>query len=296
MRAPLLVTTLTLATSLALASGCARTSPAADAELAQATPWLFANFEGDATEIAEVLRAIEDKTYLTVELDGNEVDRSFEQDMLTLEQLSDIEHPNAGLDGMVGMSVAYLSGFEGGPHAEIVMMDSQVPVEPYSPDKYDRTFVEGESCWLDRGCETIRTENDLIKKNFLMEVPYVFFKDFRWIDISEGDDPRWAVIARSYMKESATGEGGDATIVQSYSIEYTIPRDGRGFRLDDAPEGSEIAVDSQGEGTLRLQSLWTETRFESISVGEDLVKGTVRGGIDKNYDAADDFLAEQAEE
>ncbi len=291
MRAPLMLT------SLFLLVGCARTSPAADAELADAMPWLFANFEGDADEVAEVLRAIETKTYVTLEMgSGDELKRSLEQNPLTEEQLADIEHPDAGLDGIVSMTVAHLSPYQGQPHAEIVMLDSQVPVEPYSPDKYDRALLSGDDCWLDRGCETIYTENDLIKKNFLMEVPYLFYKDFRWIDISEDDEPRWAVIARSYMKESATGDGGNATIVQSYSIEYTIERDGRGFLAADAPEGVVVETDSQGEGTLRMQALWTETTFENINVGEDMVKGTVRGGIAKNYESADEYLEEKGEE
>lgn len=278
--------------------GCARTSPAADAELNDALPWLLANFDGDSEEIAEVLLAMEAKTYLTLDLDGSEPDRSVEQSGLTEEHLANIEHPGVPLDTMAAMTVGHLSPFQGDDHAGIVLMPNQVPVEPYSPDKYDRSFLEGEDCWLTRGCETIRTENDLIKKNALMQVGYVFNKDFRWINLADDDDPRWAVIGLSYMKESATGDGGKATIVQSYSIEYTIPRDGRGFLLADVelPEDSVADYDSDGEGTLRMQALWTETTFTNFTPGENMVKGTVRGGIIDNYDAADEFLAEQAGE
>lgn len=288
-----------LVLSALVASGCSRTSPAADAELNEALPWLFANFEGDPDEIAEVLLAIEQKTYLTLDLDGNELDRSVEQANLTPEELADIPTPGAPLDGMVAMTVAHLSPYPGDQHADIVLMPDQVPVEPYSPDKYDRVFLEGEDCWLDRACETIRTENDLIKTNLLMTVPYVFYKDFRWINVGDEDDPRWATIARSYMPESATGDGGKATIVQSYSIEYTLPRDGRGFLLAEydgvLPEDSPADLDSDGEGTLRMQALWTETDFTNINPGPDMVKGTVRGGIDRNYRAADEFLEERSE-
>jgi hypothetical protein len=54
-------------------------------------------------------------------------------------------------------------------------------------------------------------------------------------------------------------------------------------------------VDSEGAGVLRLLSLWTETEL-SLPAGEELVMGTIRFGIQQNFDATEDFLREQADQ
>lgn len=277
--------------ALLLAAGaCRRASPQADAALAENLPWLYANFDGDAEEVAEVLRSIEARTYETLDLTGGVVPRSLEQHLLVDADLEGITHPGRDLATALPMSVAFLSAHEGDAHADVVMMESQTEVEPYSPDKYDRTFLEGGDCWRTRDCETLRTLNDLVKKNALMEVPYLMHKDFRWIDLSEDDTPRWAVIAKTWIEEPSSGDSGKSTIQQAYTIEYTLPRDGRGFLAADAEGEVEIAEDSDASGTLRLQALWSETTFDGLNIGEDMVKGTMRAGIDRNYEAADRFL------
>ncbi|MFK7929833.1 MAG: hypothetical protein AB8H79_16690 [Myxococcota bacterium] len=286
---------LSLFAALVLTAACRRASPEADADLATGLPWLFTNFEADDEDIAPMLRGLETQTYLSLELDGGVVPRSLEPELLTEDNVAEFTRPDRDLTLALPMAVARLSEFSGEDHNGIVMMPDQVPVEPYSPDLYDRSFVEGQDCYLDRSCVAVRTVNDLIKKNALMEVRYTMHKDFRWVDMSDDDTPRWATIARSWVEESATGDSGKATIQQAFTIEYTIPRDGRGFSLSTIETEDPPTHDSDGTGTIRLQALWSETTFEGISIGDTMVKGTIRAGIDKNFEAADDFLAEQDE-
>lgn len=285
---------LPLASLLLVGLGCRRTSPQADADLADGLPWLYANYETDAQDVAEMLRTLEARTYLSLELEGGVVGRSLEPLPITAADLDGLERPDRPLDRALPMAVASLSDFDGGAHADIVLMDDQTPVEPYSPDRYERIFLDGEDCWAGRACDHVRTDNFLTKKNALMEVDYHMRKDFRWVDVSVDQDPRWVIIARTWAPEEAPGKNGKSTINQAYTIEFTIPRDGRGFlvaQADLAPD-VEIALDSSGGGSLRLQAIWSETTFEGIDFGDDMVQGTLRAGIDKNFDAADDFLAE----
>lgn len=285
---------LACATPLLLAA-CARSSPEADADLAVGMPLLFQIFEEEDRQIGELLRNLETQTYTSLDLASNGViERSFEPVPIAAEHVAGVTHPGRDLNLALGIAASRVSPHDGDDYAAVVVMPDQRPVEPYSPDLYDRAFTEGGACFVDRSCAVVRTDNDLIKKNPLMQVRYRLLKDFRWVDMSDDDDaPRWAMIARSWQEESATGDGGKATIHQSFSIEFHIPRDGRGFVLADAPPDMLFAEDSTAGGTLRVQAVYSETEFTSLDVGENVVRGTVRSGIDKNFEAADDFMAEQ---
>ena len=147
----------------------------------------------------------------------------------------------------------------------------------------------------DRACDRLRTQNTLTKENFLMTVEYAFDKDFRWVDVQDdGAGPRWTYVARSHNPASFEGENGKSFIHQSFSIEVWIPRDGRGFirtASDANVDDGDWTSDSQASGILRMLSLWSETEFVGLNVTEDQVIATTRSGIDRNFEAADDFLA-----
>ena len=148
---------------------------------------------------------------------------------------------------------------------------------------------------------------DSIKDNLLMTVPYWFYKDFRWVDmnlpdpesVAEGEpavnegEPRWAMAAKSWTTETFEGESGNARILQSFTIEVWIPRDGAGFVRDEssvnANEGTWTS-DSTGGGTLRALALWSETEFDGLNVSDEAVAGTTRKGIDDNMQAQEAHL------
>ena len=70
-------------------------------------------------------------------------------------------------------------------HTRIQLLTDHTPVEPNSPDNYQREFLDGtDGCWANRGCETLRTLNDVTKTNAVFTIPYVMNKDFRWIDLN----------------------------------------------------------------------------------------------------------------
>ena len=66
---------------------------------------------------------------------------------------------------------------------------------------------------------------------------------------------------RAWNKESFSGENGKNHILQSFTIDVVIPRDGRGFlgtsETVNTNDG-EWTSDSTGGGLLQLLSLWAE--------------------------------------
>ena len=161
------------------------------------------------------------------------------------------------------------------------MLPDQTPIEPASPEVYDRIILEGEDCFASGDCEFLRTENPLIKDNAVMTLEYTLWKDFRWVDLNlpnpsdvpDGEtatndgEKRWALVGTSWMQESAEAEDG-TSILQSYSLEVWIPND---------------------DGALRNMALWSES---DSSFSDDIIASTTRSGIQGIFDAADEWLAE----
>ena len=287
---------------LAANTACKKPPPPADPEFSDALTFTFGAAPGPAADLAYALRSLEVQTYLDMDLtSSNSLDRSLTPEILTTEDVIGLERPQRNLADAIPVCVGSLSTHPIDQQQQLVMLTDQTPVEPYSPDYYVRTFLDGQDCWLDGGCEYLQTHNDLIKDNALLTIPYFFLKDYRWIDMNlpdpatletdesptESDDPRWAYVARSWTTEPAAGESGKNWIHQSFTIEIWVPRDGGGFVRD----GS--GTDSEGGGTLRLLSLWSETELGGISVSDDTIAGTTRVGIDNNFDAQEDWLDER---
>ncbi|MCO4746145.1 MAG: hypothetical protein KC912_15215 [Proteobacteria bacterium] len=301
-------TTGVLVLAVLASVGCSKAPPPANPSFDDALSYTFRTFNGDEVDIAYAMRQLETQIYLGMDVEADrERDRALSPSELSEDDVFDIDRPDRPLADAIPVSVATLSAHDPSPHAEIQMAVDQTPVEPYSPDYYDRTFLEGEDCFADRSCARMETRNDLIKDNALMTIPYWFYKDFRWVDLNlpdpedvpEGEtavndgEPRWGIIAKSWTTETFAGENENAYIHQSFTIEVWVPRDGGGFVRDgseqNADEG-EWTTDSTGGGTLRALALWTETEFDGLNVSDDVVAGTARKGIDDNFNAQEEHL------
>ncbi len=296
--------------ALCLTVACKKAPPPADPEFSDALTYTFRTFEGSEADLAFAVRALEEQVYLGMDVSSNNVnDRALAQAELTWDDLADIEHPGRDPELCIPVAVAGLSAYWPSEHARIQMLVDHTPVEPYSPNYFVRDWLEGRDCWEDIGCQLMRTHNDLVKDNVLMEIPYEFFKDFRWVDLNlpdpstveEGEEPvndgqkRWAIVGRSWTTDIYTGETGANSIMQSYTLELWLPRDGGGFVRDGSTtnvDGGEWTTDSSGGGTLRMLALWSETELGGLDVGDDMVAGTMKAGIDNNFDAAEDWLDE----
>lgn len=304
---------------LALLIGCPPT-PQANPVFSDATIFTFVEFDDpEPANLAYAVRQLERETYLSVDVDATDPDdRALTPQALSAEDVSSLENvPDVYPEGFddagqpiqpgraLGVSVVGLSAHEPSPHVTYILLADQVPVEPSSPDHYDRVFDEGGDCFADRGCRILRTTNDLTKDNALMTVTYVLAKEYRWVDLNlpdpadvpEGEPivnegaERWAIIARAWDPEVAIGEAGNTAIYQSYTIEVWIPRDGDGYIRDPADENADGGAwtgDSNGGGSLRMMTLWSETSFGTSSAVEEVTKD----GIDEIFVAQDAWLDE----
>jgi len=263
---------------------CKKPSPPADPEFNDALVYTFRAFEDEPAVLAFAVRELEAQLYSDLDVDSDDaLDRSVSPDALTEEDIADIEHPSRDPEAALAVAVARSSNNNMNDHVRVQMLKDQTPVEPSSPDKYDRIFLEGDDCFPDQSCEYLRTENPLIKDNFLMTIDYTLWKDFRWVDLGlpdpseleEGEEAiaessRWAIIARSWTTEPAVGESGNVTIYQSFTIEAWIPND---------------------DGVLRMMSLWSEADL-GFELDDDYIIGVTRDGIDEIFEAADEWIEE----
>jgi len=305
-----LVSTLVL-----LVMGCGKAPPAANPEFSDAAVFVFRSFDGEAADLAYALRTLEEQIYLGMDVEANHSrDRALTPARLTLDDVADIERTGAPPEDALPVAVAGVSAYDIPGHALIPLMDDQRVVEPYSPNFFERHFLEDtEDCWYDHDCGTLVTWNDLIKENILMTVPYDFYKDFRWIDLNLPDpadvppgeeavnegDPRWGFAARAWMTEVGEGVNGNTHILQAYTIEVWVPRDGHGFVRDGTEENAddgEWTADSIGGGALRMLALWSQTEFDGLNIGDDVVAAQTRSGIDDNLEAQEDWLDENYSE
>ena len=277
MRAPFLLL-------LSVTTGCAA-PPAADPEFDDAAAFLFREFEADEpARLAFVMRAFEAEIVASLDLSAESaIDRATTPSPLTPDDLVGLDRPDADPTLALTIAVARQSAFMPTAHQQIQLLEDHTAVEPNSPNVYDRTFLEGtERCWADQGCATLRTMNDLVRENLVLEIPHQMGKTLRWIDVDlpepssvpEGEPvvnpgtPRWGILGRSWVPEEATGLSGQNTLHQQYSMEVWIPR---------------------GEGALRTMSLWFELSGSGLT--DELQIGTARAGIDDIFELADAFLS-----
>lgn len=280
--------------ALVLGAGCRRKTEEAPPEFSDAIVALFVQFDESDGIVADNIREVERQIYLGMDVEAkNALDRALEPSLLTESDVEHLNHPGRDLSVALPVSVAGISPHALEKHQLLQVEVDHRPWEPYSPDHYVRSFEEGRDCWLDHGCDWMSTWNELTKVNVLMTVEYAFHKDFRWIDVSEGAEPRWVYIARSWTPQSYSGDSEKAFIHQSFTMEIWVPRDGKGFvrgPKDENKDGGEWTSDSTGGGVLRMLTLWSETEFKGLNVSDDAVIATTRAGIDKNFEAGDEYL------
>ena len=258
------------------------TAEKADPEFNDAAVEALRQFNAeDPVVLAFAVRQLEG-VLVQVDPDASLVDRSTEPDRLTDADLEGFgQRPDRDPSAAVAVSVTHYTDYAADDHVRVQMLPDQTPIEPASPEVYDRIILEGEDCFAAGDCEFLRTENPLIKDNAVMTLEYTLWKDFRWVDLNlpnpsdvpDGEtatndgEKRWALVGTSWMQESAEAEDG-TSILQSYSLEVWIPND---------------------DGALRNMALWSES---DSSFSDDIIASTTRSGIQGIFDAADEWLAE----
>ncbi len=218
----------TLAILCLLVVGC-KPPPDAPTELDELNAYLFRNWEAQEEGALERGMFNLQALFASMDLDVDYGDRSYRIENLSDDDLVGVTPPDDAVPGdCYGIGLVSDSAFTPEQNSQAMILDDQTPVEPFAPDLYDRIFLDptDPSCFPTRDCLVLRTDNDIIKKNSLMEIPYRMYKDYRWVELSEDGLPGsglWGILGRTWMDERGVGESGNNTIEQSYSIDVFLP-------------------------------------------------------------------------
>ncbi len=207
------------------------------------------------------------------DMTGHVNGRSWEIQPLFDEDVLDISRPDRPLEDCVALGVAVESRWPVFDHARVQAEADQTPFEPTAPEHYDRFFLDPEdsACLPGRECDVLRTLNEATRKNFLLQVTFDLFKDFRWVRMP-GEEDRWALVARSWFAEPWPGAKENVTLWQSYAVDVWM---------------------GVGEDTTwRFQALWSESDL-GFSVSDKDVIATVKLATDNIFGAGDDAIGEQ---
>lgn len=268
LRRTALVTTIAL-TLCGIGSGC-QPPPEAPTELSELSAYLFAHWEDeDETLLSQGLQNLYD-FFSDVDLSQDYNDLAYALDPLTEDHI-DVPHPDGDAEDQLPVGLVTASEFRPATHTEVIILEDQTPVEPNSPDTYDRMFHDPDDpgCFPDRSCTLIRSLNDIVKDNLVMTIPYEMDKDFRWVPVRIDDEDDWGILSRSWCEEAGYGEAGNTSIDQSYSIDVFLP---------------------DGDAGLRYMALWSASTIPGVE--DDVAQGTIKYGMNQIFEATEDYLVE----
>ena len=244
-------------------------APDATADFSDAAIGALMHFDDeDPAILITAVEALEQQVYESVDPAIDDFNlRGLTPARLDDAAIAGMVHPDR--DPALGVPVAltWVSPHAPEKHDAITLLDDLVPVEPASPEKYDRAFDEGGDCYPSE-CEFARTTNDVRRQNILFTMDQQTKKDFRALRVED----REFRLSRGWFERSFSNEEGTATIEQSYTIEVWLTHD---------------------DGALRVQITWVETVFTNMEYDDDLVAATLRLGIDSQFDQHDKWISEQ---
>ncbi len=251
--------------------------------------WLYAHFDtANNAELALVLRAMETSIDSSVDFTSDElIDRSPALDPLTADDLSGLERPDADPALCQAVTLVARSAHVIDRHAAGAAQIDQSSGDPSTPDHHERTFTDGtELCWPGRTCPALRAEDTMTRVNPLFTITMSERVDYRWVDLSlpspssvrldeEASNeapPRWAIMMRSWLPETAGNETGTAAFEQAYNL---------GIWLSQSADPLLPVT--------RYTASWTQTQLP-VPLDESTVRQLTRGAIADAYEAQEDWL------
>jgi hypothetical protein len=258
--------TCTFVIASALVSGCSR--PAAPPDLDALTRSLYRDWpqtqalSADLSQLAVALSAYD--------LTSNLSDRSFQISPPSADDLTSISWPmDRDPQSCIGSSVARQSPWSVGDFAQLEILPDQLPVEP-SAKAYARSFVAptDPSCFADRSCLEVDTDNTVTRSNALYSMTFVMHKQFVWAQVDGG----WAIVARDWIDQPYPFDAHNGALDQAYSLDVFAGR-------------------SDGT-TVRYQAVWSETDLP-VATTDDLQRLVVTSSVDDGMQAADRVIQQR---
>lgn len=194
-------------------------------------------------------------------------ERAYTLSALTEADVAGITRPDGDPADCAALAVADRSPWPLQEHLAYMVL-SDLAETSLTASVYDRTFdVSDPSCFVDRACTAMMTDNLIYRDTLLLKVEYRLLKEYRWIRSESLGD---AVIARGWIEESAHGESGANHIYQNYEIDLYLP---------------------DGEQTLRLYGVWTDSDYAGLD--EDTAYNLSMNGTADALDRLDEWIADQ---
>ncbi len=252
-----------LLTLVLVSSACARERDPAPTEMVDIVRFMFANWE-DEEPVAEAFDNL--LPWLGDNAHTEEAEDGFRLEPLTTEDVASVERPQRDLALLLGAAGGALSVFPIDEHAATIVLEDQTWSNPSQYKVYVRDVVGGNEREFVGGSGLVRTSNAIETSNWGVSIPYVLFKDYRWVETESGR----GIVARSWVEDRSCNDGGGNCLEQSFSIDLW-------------------AVD--GQETIRLTSTWSEVT-SSIPLGEDTLIAGLALGIQNVFRATDKYLEE----
>jgi hypothetical protein len=263
--------------ALCVMVGCGKAPPQAPADLDDVTKFLYREWDNEDPSVmedgvAKLEVALLDITAGGIDLNSDDYEeRSVSLSPMSAEDLATINHPadQDPKNANQNLAVAMRSRWPVEDHARMQASPDQLPLEP-TAKSYTRHFIDptDPTCFIDRSCLVMKTDNDVKRSNFFISVNFLLHKNLRWVKLP-GD--RWAIVSRSWTDRVFTGEDDDTAIKQSYSLDVFL---------------------GQADGkSIRYQALYSDTK---ISVSDrDLILSTVADATNDVLETGDEEIGKR---
>jgi hypothetical protein len=245
---------------------CQSPEPAPE-DLDSLTAHLFSNFEAEDEVLQLAMNNLRARI-LELDLTADLEDRSFSLTSLQSTDLEGLDRPDRELSDLTTFSLAYDSPFPVDVHVPSLLLDDLTPLS-LTATTYDRIIHEPEDpcCFQVQECPVMRSENHIIREQLLYTLDYQQLKDYRWVELSDGE---MALVSRGWLPESAHGAAGSNHIYQSFDMEAWIP---------------------SGDHTLRYFALYTE--FDYAGVSTEAARSISLSATEAALANVDEYLAAQ---
>ncbi len=256
--------------ALLLAVGCAKPPPEAPKELGELGLFLFQHFEDeDTAELAAGLvnlRPFIEDTDFT--LDAK--DRALTMPKLEGESLGSLSIPDgATIEKQIPIALAGKSSHPLKGQRELAVEPNQVCIESSSTVWARRAFTSDDGCFVNGSCDSMTTETEVRKENFLAKVWYDQYKDYKSIELEDEDgNVTEALIARSWTEKKFIGDDPDTSWDQLFQLDITYEKGGE---------------------SLRWFVMWSSITVAILT--DDSYANLVVDGVDEAFVFGDEFLA-----
>jgi hypothetical protein len=243
------------------AAACAKKREPAPTEMTELVLFLFANWE-DAEVLPEAVDNMGD--WVVDNFASDDAEKGFQLESIPDDVADAVPHPNVPNE-TIGVVGAESSAFGLAEHATHIPLADQLWSNPSLYERYDRTLLEGSAAGFEDAAVLLRTSSAVTTSTFGVTIPYVLFKDYRWVTGERHE----GIVARSWIAERSCGDGGNNCVEHTYSVDMWFA-DG-----DDA--------------SLRATASWSQL-VTVLPLGEDTQVATLASGIQSVFEYTDKFL------